>query len=66
MLAGGTPPYHIALALVSATVLAEATRRDESCDATRHRLARLLREFEQGTPPADDTAFIVIARTSTN
>ena len=48
------------------TVLAEATRRDESCDATRHRLARLLREFEQGTPPADDTAFIVIARTSTN
>ena len=40
--------------------LAESARTGESCDATRDRLSRLLSEFEHGTAPADDTAFIVV------
>lgn len=45
-------------------LLADAARKGESPDAIKQRVASLLQDFEQGAPPADDTAFIVIARTS--
>lgn len=41
--------------------LAAAARSGESSEATQQRFVRLLHAFEQGAPPADDTAFIVIA-----
>ena len=40
--------------------LAAGAVRGESSDAIKQRFIRLQQEFEQGTPPADDTAFIVI------
>lgn len=43
------------------STLARAARNTESSEGTRQHLATLLQDFEQGTPPADDTAFIVIA-----
>ena len=46
--------------------LAGSASSGESGEAARQRLARLLQEFEQGTPAADDTAFIVIAGNEPN
>ena len=40
--------------------LASAMRLGESSETTKRRLVSLLQTFEQGAPPADDTAFIVI------
>ena len=37
-----------------------AARNGESSEATRQRPGKLLHDFEQGTPPADDTSFVVI------
>lgn len=45
--------------------LASAARSGESEEATKHRLVRLLQTFEQGAPPADDTAFIVLVAKET-
>lgn len=46
--------------------LAAGARCGESSEATQQRLACVLEEFEQSTAPADDTAFIVIAKIPTN
>lgn len=48
------------------TALSLAARNRESCDEARRRLITVLQDFEQETPPADDTAFIVIAGQNTN
>jgi serine phosphatase RsbU (regulator of sigma subunit)/anti-sigma regulatory factor (Ser/Thr protein kinase) len=40
--------------------LTQAALSGESSQATQQRFVRLLMAFEQGAPPADDTAFIVI------
>ena len=45
--------------------LASATRCGESNEATKLRFVRLLETFQQGAPPADDTAFIVIVTKKT-
>lgn len=48
------------------SALASAACSGESGEVTQQRLASLLRDFESGSPPADDTAFIVIAGMNTN
>ena len=45
--------------------LASAGSAAESGDLIQRRFARLLVDFEQGAPTADDTAFIVIAGNDT-
>jgi len=45
---------------LKAAVAASALRGDSPTDA-RERMVRLLHDFEAGTQPADDTAFIVIS-----
>jgi serine phosphatase RsbU (regulator of sigma subunit) len=40
-----------------------AARHDLSAEGTRDAFASLLGRFEKGTPPADDTAFIVMVTT---
>jgi serine phosphatase RsbU (regulator of sigma subunit) len=42
--------------------LACASRASEPCEVIRHRFAGLLHDFEQGAPPTDDTAFIVMTK----
>ncbi len=46
--------------------LAVAARSGETCEATHSRLVGLLHAFEKGSPPADDTAFIVIVGKETS
>ena len=46
--------------------LAIAARSGETCEATHNRLVGLLQSFEKGSPPADDTAFIVIVGKETS
>ncbi|MEI6389634.1 MAG: SpoIIE family protein phosphatase [Verrucomicrobiota bacterium] len=45
--------------------LASAGRAGESSEVIERRFASLLRDFEQGSPMSDDTAFIVIAGNDT-
>ncbi|MEI6356396.1 MAG: SpoIIE family protein phosphatase [Verrucomicrobiota bacterium] len=46
--------------------LAIAARSGETCEATHSRLVALLHAFEKGSPPADDTAFILIVGKETS
>ena len=46
------------------SALGMAARCGESSAATRQRLVRVLEEFEESGVPTDDTAFLVIAKTS--